>query len=57
MALIDDISRLPGDDLRQALKPGARLRVAASRLSMSAFEAPRAVRVHPASMRPPGRSP
>ncbi len=28
--LIDDIRRLPGDDLKQTVRPGARLRIAAS---------------------------
>ena len=39
MELIDNIGRLWGDDLKQALKPGARLKVAASCFSMYAFEA------------------
>jgi hypothetical protein len=39
MELIDNINRLLGDDLRQALKPGVRLKVAASCFSMYAFEA------------------
>jgi hypothetical protein len=39
MELIDNINRLLGDDLRRALKPGARLKVAASCFSMYAFEA------------------
>ena len=39
MELIDNINRLLGDDLKQALKPGARLKVAASCFSMFAFEA------------------
>ena len=39
MELIDNISRLLGDDLKQTLKPGARLKVAASCFSMYAFEA------------------
>ena len=39
MELIDNINRLLGDDLKQALKPGARLKVAASCFSMYAFEA------------------
>ncbi len=37
--IIDNISRLLGDDLKQTLKPGARLKVAASCFSMYAFEA------------------
>ena len=39
MELIDNINRLLGDDLKQALKPGARLKVAASCFSIYAFEA------------------
>ncbi|MCL2918283.1 helicase-related protein [Shewanella litorisediminis] len=39
MELIDNINRLLGDDLRQTLKPGARLKIAASCFSMYAFEA------------------
>ena len=39
MELIDNISRLLGDDLKRALKPGARLKVAASCFSMYACEA------------------
>ena len=39
MELIDNINRLLGDDLKQALKPGARMKVAASCFSMYAFEA------------------
>jgi len=39
MELIDNISRLLGDDLKQTLRPGARLKVAASCFSMYAFEA------------------
>lgn len=39
MELIDNISRLLGDDLKQALRPGARLKIAASCFSMYAFEA------------------
>ena len=30
MELIDNINRLLGDDIKQALKPGAKLKVAAS---------------------------
>ncbi len=37
--LIDNINRLLGDDLKQTLKPGARLKVAASCFSMYAYEA------------------
>jgi len=39
MELIDNISRLLGDDLKQTLKSGSRLKVAASCFSMYAFEA------------------
>jgi SNF2 family DNA or RNA helicase len=39
MELLDNISRLLGDDLKQTLTPGARLKVAASCFSMYAFEA------------------
>ena len=39
MELLDNISRLLGDDLKQTLRPGARLKVAASCFSMYAFEA------------------
>lgn len=39
MEIIDNINRLLCDDLKQALKPGARLKVAASCFSMYAFEA------------------
>jgi SNF2 family DNA or RNA helicase len=39
MEIIDNINRLLGDDLKQALKPGARLKIAASCFSMYAFEA------------------
>ena len=39
MELIDNINRLLGDGLKRALKPGARLKVAASCFSMYAFEA------------------
>ncbi|HHJ4524792.1 TPA: helicase-related protein [Citrobacter freundii] len=39
MELIDNINRLLGDDLKQTLKPGARLKIAASCFSMYAFEA------------------
>jgi len=39
MELIDNINRLLGDDLKQSLKPGARLKIAASCFSMYAFEA------------------
>lgn len=39
MELIDNISRLLGDDLKQTLKPGTRLKIAASCFSMYAYEA------------------
>ena len=39
MELIDNISRLLGDDLKTTLKPKARLKIAASCFSMYAFEA------------------
>lgn len=39
MELIDNINQLLGDDLKRALVPGARLKVAASCFSMYAFEA------------------
>ena len=39
MELIDNINRLLGDDLKQAIQPGARLKIAASCFSMYAFEA------------------
>jgi hypothetical protein len=39
MDLIDNINRLLGDDIKQSLKPGARLKVAASCFSIYAFEA------------------
>jgi len=39
MELIDNISCLLGDDLKQSLRPGARLKVAASCFSMYAYEA------------------
>lgn len=39
MELIDNINRLFGDDLKQALVSGARLKVAASCFSMYAYEA------------------
>ncbi|MDD2747683.1 MAG: hypothetical protein PHG39_09045 [Acidithiobacillus ferrooxidans] len=38
MELIDNINRLLGDDLKQTLKPGARMKIAASCFSMYAFE-------------------
>jgi hypothetical protein len=39
MELLDNINRLLGDDLKHALKPGARLKIAASCFSMYAYEA------------------
>ena len=39
MELIDNVGRLLGDDLKQRLEPGAKLKVAASCFSMYAFEA------------------
>lgn len=42
MELIDNINRLLGDDLKQTIKPGSRLKIAASCFSMYAFEALRA---------------
>ncbi|MBK8107015.1 MAG: DEAD/DEAH box helicase family protein [Betaproteobacteria bacterium] len=39
MEIIDNINRLLGDDLKQTLKPGARLKVAASCFSIYALEA------------------
>lgn len=39
MEIIDNVSRLFGDDLKNTLKPGAKLRVAASCFSMYAYEA------------------
>ena len=39
MELIDNINRLLGDDLKQTIKPGARLKIAASCFSMYGYEA------------------
>lgn len=39
MALLDNINSLLGDDLKQTLKPGTRLKIAASCFSMYAYEA------------------
>ncbi len=39
MELIDNISRLLGDDLKQTIRPGARRKIAASCFSMYAYEA------------------
>lgn len=42
MELIDNINKLFGDDLRRVIRPGAKLRIAASCFSIYAFEALRA---------------
>ncbi len=42
MEIIDNINRLLGDDLKAAIGPGARLRIAASTFSIYAYEALRA---------------
>jgi aminopeptidase-like protein len=39
MELLDNINRLLGDDIKQTLKPGVRLKIAASCFSMYAYEA------------------
>lgn len=39
MEIIDNISRLLGDDLKQTIVPGAKLKIAASCFSIYAFEA------------------
>jgi hypothetical protein len=39
MEIIDNINRLLGNDLKQVLKPGSKLKVAASCFSIYAFEA------------------
>lgn len=39
MKIIDNISHLLGDDLKQTIKPGSRLKIAASCFSIYAFEA------------------
>lgn len=39
MELIDNVNRLFGDDLKQTIKPGAKLKIAASCFSIYAFEA------------------
>lgn len=39
MEIIDNVSRLLGDDLKDTLRPGARLRIAASSFSIYAYEA------------------
>ena len=46
MELIDNISRLLGEDLKQTVKPGARLKIAASCFSMYAYEALKAELEH-----------
>ncbi len=39
MRLIDNINELLGDDLKDEIKPGSKLRIAASTFSIFAFEA------------------
>lgn len=39
MEIIDNINTLLGDDLKQTIKPGSRLKIAASCFSIYAFEA------------------
>jgi hypothetical protein len=39
MKIIDNISRLLGNDLKETLRPGAKLKIAASCFSMYAYEA------------------
>ena len=39
MQILDNINRLLGDDLKQSIQPGAKLRIAASCFSIYAFEA------------------
>ena len=39
MKLIDNINDLLGDDIKQAVKPGTRLKIAASCFSIYAYEA------------------
>ena len=39
MKLIDNINQLLGDDLKKAIQPGARLKIAASCFSIYAYEA------------------
>lgn len=39
MELIDNINHLLGDDLKRAIRPGGRLKIAASCFSMYAYEA------------------
>ena len=49
MEILDNINRLLGEDLKQSLKPGAKLKVAASCFSIYAFECWRASRTDPLS--------
>ena len=39
MEVLDNISRLLGDDLKGTMRPGAKVRIAASSFSIFAFEA------------------
>ena len=39
MEIIDNINRLLGDDLKQTIKPGAKLKIAAAWFSIYAYEA------------------
>ena len=39
MEIIDNINRLLGDDLKQTIKPGAKLKIAAACFSIYAYEA------------------
>lgn len=39
MEVLDNISRLMGDDLKGTVRPGAKVRIAASSFSIYAFEA------------------
>ncbi|MCF7765114.1 MAG: hypothetical protein K9N62_15715 [Verrucomicrobia bacterium] len=39
MEIIDNINRLLGDDLKKALRPGSKLKIAASCFSIYAYEA------------------
>jgi len=39
MEILDNINRLLGDDLRQTIQPGSKLKIAASCFSIYAFEA------------------
>jgi hypothetical protein len=58
MELIDNITRLLGDDLKATLKPKAKLNIAASRFSMCAFEALKGEqeKIDELSQRPPDES-